>query len=217
MSKIDKQLRNGSRAIVVLAAIAGCVPPPTAPVPTADAGAKPFEGRGIVGTVTLTRTKTPPAAGVVYLEDAPKEPGVAMSATIDIFHKEFSPFITVITTGGTVTFGNKDALVHHFFSPDMKEWDTGFLQKNETAGRNFDKPGAIALLCNIHPEMLGYLLVIPSTYFGKFGPDGKYVIPNVPAGTYKATAWAPREPLSSQSVVVTETGTVTADFVLPTN
>lgn len=203
---------------LTLAATA-CTPPPTSPTGAQDdatAPAKPYEGPGITGTVTLTRTKLPPAAGVVYLEDAPKEPGVAMNAKIDIFHKEFEPFISVVTTGGTVTFGNKDALVHHFFSPDMKEWDTGFLQKGETAGRNFDKPGPVALLCNIHPEMLGYLIVIPSTYFGKFGADGKFTIPNVPAGTYKATAWAPREPLMTQSVTVTGTATVTADFVLPT-
>ncbi len=61
--------------------------------------------------------------------------------------------------------------------------------------------------------MLGYLLVIPSTYFGKFGPDGKYSIGNVPPGTYKATAWSPRTPPVSQSVTVGQ-GAATANFQL---
>jgi len=158
--------------------------------------------------------KPPTGGGVVYLEDAAKQPRVATSANIDVYHKEFSPFISVITTGGTVTFGNKDALTHHVFSPDIPNWDTGYIKKGDTAGKTFDTTGAISLLCNIHPEMLGYLLVIPSTYFGKVGADGKYVIAHVPLGTYKATAWAPRIPTSTQAVTVGPTAAVTANFEL---
>src|ERR1019366_7186386 len=152
--------------------------------------------------------------GVVYLDGAPKEPGAATTAAVDVYHKEFSPFISVITTGGTVTFGNKDALTHHVFSLDIQKWDTGYLRKNDTARRTFDSPGAIALLSNIHREMLGYLLVVPSTYFGKLGTDGKYVIASVPPGTYRATAWAPGVLTTTQSVTVSPTGALTANFEL---
>ena len=87
----------------------------------------------------------------------------------------------------------------------------------QTSQRKFDAPkGGIALLCNVHPEMLGYLLVIPSTYFGKVGAvDGKYAIAEVPPGTYKATVWVPRVPPVTHSVTVGPTGTVTSDFSLP--
>ena len=170
----------------------------------------------IVGVVHFSATgKAPTSGGVVFLEDALKQPGVAMSAAINVDHKQFSPFISVITTGGTATFGNKDALTHHVFSPDVQKWDTGYLKQNETAARTFDSPGAVSLLCNIHPEMLGYLLVIPSTYFGKFGADGRYAIANVPPGTYKVTVWVPRTPTATQSVTVGPAGATTANFELP--
>jgi plastocyanin len=169
----------------------------------------------IVGVVHLSSTgKAPPSGGVVYVEDAPKEPGVATTATIQIDHKEFSPFISVVTTGAKVTFGNKDALSHHVFSPDVPKWDTGYLQKNDAVAKTFDAPGAIALLCNIHPEMLGYLLVVPSTYFAKLGADGSYAIANVPPGTYRVTAWVPRTPTTTQSVVVGASGAAPASFEL---
>ena len=100
------------------------------------------------------------------------------------------------------------------FSPDVREWDTGYLGKSETAKKTFESAGAIALLCNIHPEMLGYVLVIPSTYFGKLGADGKYAIADVPPGTYRVTAWAPRLPTATQSVTVPATGVATANFEL---
>ncbi|HEX7600706.1 MAG TPA: hypothetical protein VF316_03835 [Polyangiaceae bacterium] len=212
--------------LVLAAAIVGCnrAPAPTSPASGVQSTARPADSStapsgvpSIAGTVVLASTGLPPATGgVVYLEDAPKQPGVATSARIDVFHKEFTPFIAVITVGGAVSFGNRDALVHHFFSPDVPKWDTGLIQKDgSVAPRTFDSPGPIALLCNIHPEMLGYVLVIPSTYFGKLGAEGKYVMTDVPPGTYKATAWAPRMPTVTQSVTVGPSGAVTANFLLP--
>jgi len=213
--------QNLEKAIFLAATVGlGCheAREPASPVPGARSAGPPLARAGspsIVGTVLVSSTGKPPTdGGVVYLEDAPKEPGMARTTTIDVYHKEFSPFISVITTGGSVTFGNKDALTHHVFSPDVRDWDTGYIQKNGTASKTFETAGTIALLCNIHPEMLGYLLVIPSTYFGKLAPDGKYAIANVPSGTYRATVWAPRLRPATQSVTVTPPGSATANFEL---
>jgi plastocyanin len=200
------------------AAAFGCNAPPAplpARAPTAQASkASPIEPR-IAGVVRLSATGKPPTSGgVVYLEDAPKQPGIATTAAINIDHKVLSPFLSVIVTGGTVTFGNKDALTHHIFSPDVPRWDTGYLNKNETAHRTFESPGTVALLCNIHPEMLAYLVVVPSTYFARFEADGSYSIENVPPGTYRIRAWVPRTANATQSVTVTAAGTATANFDL---
>jgi plastocyanin len=213
------------RAVLGLAAAAvtlGCnnTPAPASAARGQLAGERsrelPPPGSRIVGVVLLSSTGKPPTrGGVVYIEDAAKQEGVATTAAINIDHKEFTPFISVITTGGKVTFGNKDGLAHHVFSTDAPTWDTGYLRKNEAVAKTFDSPGAVALLCNIHPEMLGYLLVIPSTYFGKVGADGSYAVANVPPGTYRVTAWAPRAPRATQSIMVGPAGVVTANFSLP--
>lgn len=200
------------------AALIGCNPSPThAPAASPYATPEPPPiptGPSIVGRITLSSTKEPPRAGVVYLEDAPKQPGTLMTATINVDHKNFTPFIGVVTTGGTVTFGNLDVLTHHVFSPDIKDFDTGFLRKGDTSTREFDKPGPVALLCNVHPEMLGYVMVIPSTYYGTINVDGTYAIRNVPAGTFKATAWVPRMPAVTRAVAVGDAD-VTLDFTMP--
>jgi plastocyanin len=212
------------RSLVALAAAAiaavGCntAPPATPAGASSVAGASPPQGPHIVGTVLVagagTEKKPPVQGGAVYLEDAPKQQGVATMATVLVDHKEFTPFLSVITTGATVTFGNKDGVVHHVFSPDIPGWDTGNLQKGQTSQRTFDAPGPVALLCNIHPEMLAYVLVVPSTYFGTLAADGTYFITNVPPGTYRATAWAPRMKPVTQSVTVPAEGPVTANFEL---
>lgn len=224
ISIIHWQTLHTTVALAAAAVCFGCTPTPASPagptpgVPSPGASSTtPSVSPRIVGTVLSSsgNPQTPPKGGaVVYLEDAPRQPDVAMTAAIDVHYKEFTPFISVITTGGTVTFGNKDALTHHVFSPDLPKWDTGYLQKNDTVGKRFDSPGAIALLCNIHPEMIGYVLVIPSTYFAKVGADGKYTLANAPPGTYKVTAWAPRMQTVTQSVTVTATGPATANFEL---
>lgn len=211
-----KSIRFAS-ALAVAVAVTGCGPgqsgtAPAASPATAAGKGKPAAAPRVAGIVSAPEGVK--RQGVVYLEDAPRRPGAAMAAEIDVHTKEFTPFIGVVTAGGTVTFGNKDALTHHMFSPDLPGWDTGYLSKDASVSRRFETPGAFALLCNIHPEMLGYLLVIPSTSFGVVAPDGKYAIADVPPGTYRATLWAPRMLPSTQTVVVTADGVATANFEL---
>jgi hypothetical protein len=61
--------------------------------------------------------------------------------------------------------------------------------------------------------MLGYLLVTPSTWFTRTDPKGNFAMKHVPAGTYKVTAWAPRQTPVTQSVTVGE-GDVSIRFEL---
>jgi hypothetical protein len=44
----------------------------------------------------------------------------------------------------------------------------------------FDTPGVVPLLCNVHPEMSGYIIVTPTSYFAETGDSGNLKIANVP-------------------------------------
>ncbi len=185
-------------------------------VPNASSAPKPTTAK-IKGALTAAATKELwTGGGVVYLEDAPKQPNVATTATIEIHKREFSPSIAVITTGGAVTFTNREtSLTHHVFSPDIPNWDTGYLKENDSVSRRFENEGAYGLLCNIHPEMVGYVVVVPSTYFGRVSPGGEYTIADVPPGTYKITAWAPRtKPVTETVTVNLLGGPAVVDFEL---
>jgi plastocyanin len=218
--------RYTSRATVVLAlmpaaaaASLGCntAPPPTTPTAAAPSATQtaPKVTPRIVGNVVFGPTREAlKTGGVVYLEDGPRQPDAGTAAAMDVHDKRFTPLIAVVTTGGTVRFGNRDALTHHVFSPDIPGWDSGYLHKNDSTPRRFDSPGAFAMLCNIHPEMIGYVLVTPSSYYGMIGADGSYAIGGVPPGTYRITAWAPRLQSVTQSVTVSGIGAATALFEL---
>jgi plastocyanin len=189
--------------------------PSSPPAPGASASsAAPAAHPSVVGTVTWVPDTTRKPTGVVYVEDDVKQPGAAMTADVAIKNKDLTPFVAVVSKGGTVTFANRDALTHHVFSPELPGWDTGYLSKDQTTTKRFDTAGTYSFLCNIHPEMLSYLVVIPSTYFGRVGADGRYAIANLPPGTYRVTAWGPRMQSVTQSVTVAATGATKADFEL---
>jgi len=212
-------------------AMTACPPPPCAPVaPIASAGASaapepgaaaplpvppPTIPRGnLVGTVT---TKPAGLAGqaVVYLEDGPKEDVPSHLQTVTVANRQmnFIPFVAVAAVGGKVVFTNEDPFPHNVFSPDNDKFNLGNIPQNGAHGRVFKNPGAYSLLCNLHPGMLGYLVVTPSTWFARTDAKGKFEMKHVPSGTYHVTAWAPRQAPVTQAVTVAD-GDVNVNFDL---
>lgn len=165
------------------------------------------------GSISGTITSTPAAAaknGVVYLEDGPTDKPA--NGRIDNKQMNFIPYVDVVSVGGTVTFANSDPFPHNVFSPDNEKWDIGQIAQNGSKTRKFDKPGAYTLLCNLHPNMKGYVLVVPGSMFAKADAKGAFQMKDVPAGTYKVTAWAPGT--KPQTVSVTVSGDATQNFDL---
>jgi plastocyanin len=172
-------------------------PPPQAPAPA-------HEG-AVVGSIT-TKPAALAAYGVVYLEDGPAEgaPPAPASVTISNHQMSFRPFVAVIPAGGKVAFTNADPFPHNVFSPDSPGFNIGIIQQNEARAKIFAKPGAYTLLCNLHPGMLGYLLVTPSAWFARTDANGKFALQHVPNGTYKVTLWAPRQTPVTQPISVAD-------------
>ncbi len=220
------------------AAMTACPPPPcmpvasaassaaaapaasaAAPAESASAAALPVPPTSVPrGNITGTVTTKPAALqgqAVVYLEDGPKEdvPSHLQAVTISNRQMNFIPYVAVVAEGGKAIFTNEDPFPHNVFSPDNEKFNLGNIPQNGAHSRVFHNPGAYSLLCNLHPGMLGYLLVTPSTWFAKADAKGKFLMKHVPSGTYKVTAWAPRQAPVTQSVTVAD-GDVTVNFDL---
>ena len=129
----------------------------------------------------------------------------------------FTPHIMTIQQGTTVEFLNSDKVAHNVFwisvggnkklGHNLGTWPQG-----EKRAFKFDNPGAIPLLCNVHPEMAGYIVVSPTPYFATTDKSGNYKIENVPDGSYTVTAW--HEGAKNSSKPVTVSGDSKADFTL---
>ncbi|MGC1651139.1 MAG: carboxypeptidase regulatory-like domain-containing protein [Candidatus Sulfotelmatobacter sp.] len=129
----------------------------------------------------------------------------------------FTPHIVAVQQGATVEFLNSDKVAHNVFwisvggnkklGHNLGTWPQG-----EKRSFKFDNPGAVPLLCNVHPEMGGYIVVSPTPYFVVTDKSGSYKIDNVPDGSYTVTAW--HEGAKNSSKPVTVAGEGKADFTL---
>jgi plastocyanin len=160
------------------------------------------------------------AQGVVVVAETPqygrgKRPSKA--EVMDQRNMQFVPDILVIQTGGAVDFPNSDQIKHqvYSFSP------TKSFQLSLYAGRHydpviFDKAGLVTVGCNIHDQMIGYIYVTDSPYFGRTDETGHVVLRGLPAAAYTVKIWHPgldgadSRAGPSTSVSVETQGTATA-------
>src|SRR5437868_14310014 len=129
----------------------------------------------------------------------------------------FTSHITVVQQGTTVDFLNSDSVAHNVFWTSVGgnkklTHNLGTWPKGEKRSFKFDNPGAVPLLCNVHPEMAGYIVVSPTPYFATTDKSGEYKIENVPDAGYSVVAW--HEGAKNQVKQVTVSGDTKADFPL---
>lgn len=129
------------------------------------------------------------------------------------------PHILVTQTGSTVDFLNSDKVAHNVFWPSVQNGgkkgpghNLGTWPQGEKRSFKFDQAGVVPVLCNVHPEMSGYVVVSPTPYFAQTDSSGAYKIDNVPDGQYTVTAW--HEGSKTQSKPVAVSGDTKADFTL---
>jgi plastocyanin len=152
---------------------------------------------------------------VVYVDAIPGKtfPPPSQHFQIDQKGLMFQPHVLVVPVGATVDFQNSDSVQHNLFWPSINGnkklgHNLGTWPKGEKRSFQFDQPGVISLLCNVHPEMSGYLVVSPTPYFAETDAGGNFKISNVPDGKYNVVAWHEGTKQQSKSVDVAGGGKV---------
>jgi plastocyanin len=138
---------------------------------------------------------------VVYLTGFVEEAESGAHVKMTQRDQSFLPAVLPLAVGATVDFANEDPIWHNVFSiSKARAFDLGMTKKPETKSITFAKTGVIDVFCNIHPQMVGTILVLPNRAFTIADKDGRYRIGNVPAGEYKAYAWSRRSDVISKPV-----------------
>ncbi len=107
---------------------------------------------------------------------------------------QFDPHVLVVPVGATVEFLNSDQVLHNIFAPplDTDGFDLGTWPHSETRRHTFQEPGVNVLLCNVHPDMEAFIVVVPTRYYALTDKDGAFSINGVPPGRYTLVAWHER-------------------------
>lgn len=139
----------------------------------------------------------------------------AEHAVMDQKKLAFIPHVLPIVKGTTVDFSNSDNVMHNVFTPDQcaGRVNLGTWSKGEARSYTFKNQGCAAvILCNLHPQMEAWVVVLQNPYFSKIGRNGRFTIENVPAGKYTLKVWHQKAAGFPQEVTVPQDGEVTVGF-----
>ena len=127
----------------------------------------------------------------------------------------FDPHVLPVVVGTTVRWPNEDDIFHNVFSmSDAKEFDLGYYKKEKVPEVRFDRVGRVDVFCAIHTKMHCIILVVPNPFFSVADAKGRFLINDVPAGTYKVRAWHERLPSQTKEIIVPAQGEAKVEFSL---
>ncbi len=148
-------------------------------------------------TVEVTDRDGQPVGDVVIYAtkngaDDDRQPHPA-TAIMDQIGTAFVPHILVIQVGSLVEFPNSDSISHHVYSfSEAKSLELPLYRGTTHPPLIFDVPGLVILGCNIHDEMLGYILVVDTPYFSQSNVNGQTELVGLAPGDYSIQVWTPR-------------------------
>ena len=144
-------------------------------------------------TVTVRDAGGHPVEDAVVTLNVPGRAPPPAHFTISQKNTMFAPFVLVIPVGSTVDFTNLDPFHHHVYSfSPAKKFELKLFGKGEKRSVTFDKPGTVALGCNIHDTMQAFIHVVDTPYAGRSGSNGRVVLKAVPASARTVRVWHPR-------------------------
>jgi plastocyanin len=139
------------------------------------------DGQPLVGAVLMLEAEAPGAA-----------PASPVHAIMDQVQLAFVPDVLVLPVHSTVQFPNSDAVSHQVYSfSSARQFQLPLYRGKPYPPVQFDQPGVVTLGCNIHDDMLAYVVVTTAAHFGRSGSRGEWSVADVPPGRYRLRLWHP--------------------------
>ncbi len=155
-------------------------------------------------------------------------PAERPDVVVDNLHCRFVPRVQVVTRGETVRVRSSDPILHNAHPVLIAEPEVSIANLALVAGgQTMDLTRRLAeklpssgealvrLGCDVHPWMRGWLVVLDHPYTAVTGPDGAFVIGDVPPGSYEVAVWHETLGRSAQRVALPPGASATVVFTLP--
>jgi hypothetical protein len=104
----------------------------------------------------------------------------------------YHPRVAGIMVEQTLEVANDDPTLHNVRSLARANRPINLGQPVGSPPRTkfFTKPEeAVKFKCDVHPWMASYLFVLDHPFYAATGADGRFEIPNLPAGTHQISIW----------------------------
>lgn len=165
---------------------------------------------------------------VIYIEHLPKEveqklnrrgfwifrkPAPPRVRSVIQMNRKFDPHVLATAVGDRIAFNNLDRVYHNTFSVSpAKRFDLGKRQPGQCDTLTLERPGVINLHCDIHPDMMAYVVVTPNHAFTLPDETGRYRLPALPPGDYSVRVFHPRWGETRRRATIPKRGDVALDL-----
>lgn len=125
-------------------------------------------------------------------KSASSAPRFAFQPSMGQRNVQFTPGTLVVPVGTTVTFPNFDKVRHHVYSfSKAKKFEIQLYGREQARSVLFDRPGTVALGCNIHDQMRGFIRVVDSPWAATSDAQGRVNLTGLPPGPAQIIVWHP--------------------------
>src|SRR5947209_11391144 len=105
---------------------------------------------------------------------------------------QFHPFLTIVPVGADVSFPNLDPTKHHVYSfSQAKKFELKLFARDQSRTVHFDKPGVVALGCNIHDQMSAFIFVTDTAWPARTNVQGIASFASAPNAAARVAVWHP--------------------------
>lgn len=156
------------------------------------------------------------ANAVVYAVPSRALPAKRTVATMDQIDRTFVPHVLPVRVGTWVEFPNSDNVLHQVYSiSPAKRFQSPLYVGKPARPIQFDKPGVVAIGCSVHEQMSGFIVVVPTPYYGT-AVNGRLTINGLGADDYMVHVWyeGMRNEPEPRHVKLTATDAATLEFVV---
>ena len=130
---------------------------------------------------------------------------------------EYVPHVLAMPVGSTVDVINSDGILHSVRTESKSNPPLDMAQppfKHVIVTPPLNKPEIIEVSCDAHNWMHGWWYVAENPYYAVADSDGKYVIRDVPAGTYTLQVWQEKLGTEARKVTVEPGKTANVNFTM---
>lgn len=160
------------------------------------------EGRGVQNVIVSLANV--PAAAV--------PPTAPQRLVLDNRECRFVPHVAAVTVASTLVATNSDSILHntHLYGPVRSNIALPF--EGMTVTRTLDRPGMIAVKCDVHGWMEAYVRVDSHPFHAVTDERGRFRIEGIPPGEYRVDLWHERLGQQERTVRITSGETTVLVF-----
>jgi len=155
--------------------------------------------------IVVTKGKLKDVLVRIKVGSAGKHPAPSAPALIDQHECMYSPRVLGVMTGQKLAIRNSDGTFHNVHGTVNGKFLWNKPQAEKSPDLAIDLPAAgevVDVVCDVHPWMHAYAVIMDHPFFAVTGADGAFEIKGLPPGDYTLEAWHPKLGLKTMAVKI---------------